>query len=143
MTRILVRLVTLLCAIGWTAIVMQGGSDLTPEHSRQSQATKTASLFAVRFQPGAAWDNTRSPADQTGFAAHSANLQRLRREGRIVLGGRFADLGLIVLTASDAAAARDLFSSDETIAAKVFTMQIDPWSTIFGGCTPGVVRSAQ
>ena len=57
-----------------------------------------------------------------------------------MLGGRFADLGLIVITAADAAAARDLFSTDETIAAKVFTIQIDRWSTIFEGCTTDIKR---
>jgi uncharacterized protein YciI len=99
-----------------------------------TQNTTSANAFAVRFQPGAAWDKSKTPADQMGFASHSANLQRLRKEGRIVLGGRFADLGLIVVTASNLAAARELFASDETIAGKVFTIQIDPWSTIFDGC---------
>jgi uncharacterized protein YciI len=102
--------------------------------SAAAPSTQTASLFAVRFQPGAAWDKSKPPAGQAGFASHSANLQRLRREGRVVLGGRFGDLGLIVLSASDAAAARELFATDETIAARVFTIQIDPWSTIFDGC---------
>jgi uncharacterized protein YciI len=105
-----------------------------------SQTTQSANAFAVRFQPGAAWDRSKAPADQAGFRSHSANLQRLRSEGRILLGGRFADLGLIVLTASDLAAAREQFAGDETIAAKVFTIQIDPWSTIFDGCTPGMRR---
>ena len=97
-------------------------------------ATQSPALFAVRFQPGAGWDKSKTPNEQAGFASHSANLQRLRRDGRVLLGGRFADLGLIVITAADAAAARDQFSTDETIAAKVFTIQIDPWSTIFEGC---------
>lgn len=98
-------------------------------------ATQSPPRFAVRFQPGAGWDKSKTPNEQAGFSSHSANLQRLRRDGRVLLGGRFADFGLIVITAADAAAARDLFSTDETIAAKVFTIQIDPWSTIFEGCT--------
>jgi uncharacterized protein YciI len=94
-----------------------------------------ARLFAVRFRPGAAWDAAKTPNQQTGFAAHSANLQRLRKEGSIALGGRFAEYGLIVIRAADDAAAKAMFAPDETLAAGVFVMQIDPWATIFDGCT--------
>jgi uncharacterized protein YciI len=94
-----------------------------------------ARLFAVRFRPGAAWDAAKPPNQQTGFAAHSANLQRLRKDGSILLGGRFAEYGLIVIRAADEAAAKAMFVSDETLAAGLFVMQIDPWSTIFDGCT--------
>jgi uncharacterized protein YciI len=98
------------------------------------QEQQPARLFAVRYRPGSAWNKDKPPGEQTGFSAHSANLQRLRREGALVLGGRFADVGLVVVKAADATAARALFATDPTIAADVFTIQIDPWSTIFAGC---------
>jgi uncharacterized protein YciI len=127
-----IRLFALVC------VLVLRGADLHVSQATAAAAPpsmQSATLFAVRFQPGAGWNKSKPPTDQTGFASHSANLQRLRRDGRIVLGGRFADLGLVVITAADATAARESFSADETIAAKVFTIQIDPWSTIFDGCT--------
>lgn len=132
-----VRLFALACVL---VVARSADIQVGDATAAATSATQSASLFAVRFQPGAGWDKSKAPAEQTGFASHSANLQRLRRDGRIVLGGRFADLGLIVITAADAAAARDLFTTDETVAAKVFAIQIDPWSTIFGGCTPDMKR---
>ena len=105
-----------------------------PAAHRARAASQPERLFAVRFQPGTGWDPSRTPGEQTGFAAHSANLQRLAREGAIVLGGRFGELGLIVVRARDAEAARALFADDPSTAAKVFDMRIDPWATIFDGC---------
>lgn len=121
MTPGTLRVLALVAVLAWSAAV--------------TETSQSSSTFAVRFQPGTAWDKSKASGDQIGFKSHSANLQRLRAEGRIVLGGRFADLGLIVVTAPDLAAARELFAGDETVAAKVFTIQIDPWSTIFDGCT--------
>ena len=137
-----IRLIVLVCAIAAASALTQGSSDPRSVASTAMQASQKPALFAVRFQPGAGWDKSKPPAEQTGFASHSANLQRLRRDGRVVLGGRFADLGLIVVSASDLAAAREFFTADETIAAKVFSIQIDQWSTIFEGCT-SVQRARQ
>lgn len=99
-----------------------------------AMAQEDARLFAVRFQPGPGWDQSRAPGAQAGFAAHSANLQRLAREGTIVLGGRFAELGLVVIKSRDLDTARALFADDPAVAAKVFDIRIDTWSTIFDGC---------
>lgn len=132
-----IRSIAIVCSIAAASALTQGNSDSRSAPPPVTQAAQKPALFAVRFQPGAGWDKSKPPAEQTGFASHSANLQRLRRDGRVVLGGRFADLGLIVVSAADLAAARELFTSDETIAAKVFSIQIDQWSTIFEGCTSG------
>ena len=137
MTATFIRLIVLVCSIAAASALTHGRPDSRSVASTAWQAAQKPALFAVRFQPGAGWDQSKPPAEQTGFASHSANLQRLRRDGRVVLGGRFADLGLIVVSAADLAAARELFTSDETIAAKVFSVQIDQWSTIFEGCTSG------
>ena len=125
----IVWLLLLLAAASISTGASTTGGDL-PDASQQP-----AQLFAVRFRPGSAWIDSKSASDQTGFAAHSANLQRLRREGSLVLGGRFADVGLIVVKAADPTAARVLFATDPTIGSDVFSIQIDPWSTIFAGCT--------
>jgi hypothetical protein len=37
--------------------------------------------------------------EQSWFREHSANLRRLREDGSLVLGARYADKGLVVLSA--------------------------------------------
>jgi uncharacterized protein YciI len=132
-TRSLRRIAFLCLVIALSAVTHRGADARHAPLSADVQSPPKPQLFAVRFQPGPGWDKAKPPADQTGFASHSANLQRLRREGTVVLGGRFADFGLVVVTARDLDAARALFAGDETIAAKVFAMQVDPWATIFEG----------
>jgi uncharacterized protein YciI len=139
MTTASLRRIAFLCLLlGVAAVTHRSALARDAPAPNFAQGSPRPLLFAVRFQPGPGWDKAKPPADQIGFASHSANLQRLRREGAIVLGGRFADLGLVVVTARDLDAARALFAGDETIAAEVFSMQVDPWATIFEGCTSGV-----
>ena len=92
-------------------------------------------LFAARFTFGPAWDDAKPAQEQIHLAAHSANLARLRREGRIVIGARHGDTGLIVVSAADAIAARALFDSDPSIAAGIFDFSIDPFAAFYHGST--------
>lgn len=132
MMQTMLRITSLLLLVAAASISTPASTTGGEPQDARQQATQ---MFAVRFRPGPAWIKEKPPGEQTGFAAHSANLQRLRREGALVLGGRFADVGLIVVRAVDAGAARTLFAADTTIAAQVFTVEIDPWSTVFAGCT--------
>ncbi|MEO6222364.1 MAG: hypothetical protein ABIP90_03875 [Vicinamibacterales bacterium] len=63
-------------------------------------------LSAVRLSTGPAWDAAKGPNDQTGISAHSLNIARLRGHGTLVFGGRFGELGLLVLRVPDEAAVR-------------------------------------
>jgi hypothetical protein len=92
-------------------------------------------LYAVRLATGPAWDAAKSPNDQTGMKEHSANIGRLRREGTLVLGARFGELGLLVLRAPDEAAARALLAPDPTVDNGVFKVQIDVYSPFAHGTT--------
>jgi ketosteroid isomerase-like protein len=92
-------------------------------------------LFAVRFTPGAAWDRNLGAGAQAGMAEHGANLGRLRREGRIQLGARYGDTGLVVLRASDEAGVRALLASDPTLRSGVFDVAIDPFAPFYHGST--------
>lgn len=58
-------------------------------------------LFAVRFTVGPKWDPAKAPNEQAHFAEHSANLSRLRKEGVLVIGARFGEVGLVVLRLPD------------------------------------------
>ena len=92
-------------------------------------------LYAVRLSTGPGWDAAKSPSDQSGMKEHSANIARLRREGTLVLGARFGELGLLVLRVSDEAAVRTQLAPDPTIASGVFKIQIDVFSPFAHGTT--------
>lgn len=99
-------------------------------------APSAPKLFAARYTKGPAWDESRKPNDQVGMGEHSANLGRLRREGKIVLGARYGDTGLIVLRGpADEAAVREEFRADPTIASGVFRLQVDVFAPFFHGNT--------
>ena len=89
--------------------------------------------FAVTFRTGPAWDKARPPNEQKHFGDHSANLRKLRQEGRILLGGRFGDVGLVLLRAASDEEARALVAADPSVAAGVFVADIQPWSTFMAG----------
>jgi RNA polymerase sigma-70 factor (ECF subfamily) len=105
-----------------------------PQASPARQAAD--SLFALSFAVGPGWDTTKAPGAQAGFRAHSQNLARLRREGRILAGGRFGALGLMLVRARDSAKVRAQLSGDSTLARGVFTATIDVWRTIYDGPVP-------
>ncbi len=92
-------------------------------------------LYAVRLSTGPAWDAAKSPNDQTGMREHSANIARLRREGTLVLGARFGELGLLVLRVPDEAAVRAALAPDPAVAGGVFKVQIDVFSPFAHGTT--------
>ena len=100
-----------------------------------SAAPTPPRLYAVRLSTGPAWDAAKSPNDQTGMKEHSAHIARLRREGTLVLGARFGELGLLVLRVPDEAAVRAQLAPDPTVASGVFKVQIDLYSPFAHGTT--------
>ena len=91
-------------------------------------------LFIVTFSTGPAWTAGKAPAEQPAFKEHGANLQRLRREGRIALGARYADKGMIVARFPDEAAARRELAADPGVKAGTFTYEIAELRPFFEGC---------
>lgn len=66
--------------------------------------------------------------------AHMANIQRLSKEGKMVLAGPFLEqtgpgslAGLFVLQASSLAEAQQLVATDPAVQAGRFTFEIVPW----------------
>ena len=110
-------------------------SSLLPFVQAPPPVTPPPRLYAVRLSTGPAWDPAKSPNDQAGMKDHSANIARLRREGALVLGARFGELGLLVLRLPDEAAVRAQLAPDPAIAAGVFKVQIDVFSPFAHGTT--------
>jgi len=91
-------------------------------------------LFAILFRTGPAWDSAKQPQEQAHFKEHSANLAALRKAGKIVTGGRYADVGLVVVRAADKDAAQALLAGDPSLAAGLFRAEVHPWMTLYEGC---------
>lgn len=94
------------------------------------------SLWALRFTTGPGWRTEVDPSAQVGFSAHSRNLARLRAEGRILVGGRYGEVGLMVIRAGSAADVEAMLVPDSAVAAGVFKAEVSPWRTIYEGTVP-------
>ena len=83
-------------------------------------------LFVVHFETGPAWNKSLAPSEQPGFREHSANLNRLRKEGSIVFGARYGDLGMIFLKAETLEVATALLDTDPGVRSGLFAYRIAP-----------------
>ena len=97
-----------------------------------SQAPK---LFAVELTRGPAWDASKPAAEQPGFSEHSANIKRLTETQALVIGARYGEKGLLVVTAADEAAARAHFAADPMVAKNLFRADVAAFSAFKHGCT--------
>jgi hypothetical protein len=98
-------------------------------------ASQTPKLFAVELTRGPAWDTSKPAAEQPGFSEHSANIKRLTDTQALVIGARYGDKGLLIVTAADEAAARGHFSSDPMVAKNLFRAEVAAFSAFKNGCT--------
>ena len=112
--------------------VGRGGAAQEPGPS--APASPPARLFAVVVRTGPAWDPAKPPGEQRLFKEHSQNIGRLKAEGRLAVGGRFSDMGLLLVKASSREDAQALMDQDPSLAAGTFKIEIHPWSTFAAGC---------
>ena len=108
------------------AVIAVGFATPTPSAEPSSNP-----LFVVHFETGPAWDKSLAPGDQPGFSDHSANLNRLRKEGVIVFGARYDEFGMIVLKASELAAAKNLIDADPGVRTRLFSYRIAPLNVFY------------
>ncbi|MDX2217492.1 MAG: YciI family protein [Burkholderiales bacterium] len=96
-------------------------------------AAATPKLFAVEITTGPGWDTAKPPPQQAFFREHSAHLKKLRDEGRIRMGARYADKGLIVIEAADEAEARALIEADPSMKAGTFKFTLAEMRVFYPG----------
>lgn len=117
-----------------SALLIVGAALLTPLLRAQSPPPPSPPpLYAAIFKTGPTWDAAKAPNEQASFREHSAHLARLRAAGTIVIGARYADIGLVVVTAASESAARTLFEADPSIAAGTFTLDVQRFSVFYSG----------
>jgi uncharacterized protein YciI len=105
-----------------------------------TQAPYEGPTFAVELRTGAKWDAAKPPQDQALFREHSAHLRRLREEGRLLIGARYGEKGLLIVRAEDEAAARQKIEQDPAIAAQVFAYELHPFAVFYSGCVAAARR---
>lgn len=96
-------------------------------------AVDTLPLFAVQIRTGAKWDAAKAPQEQALFREHSANLKRLRDAGRLIVGARYSDVGLVILAAESEAHARAMMDEDPSFAAGTFRYEVHPFNVFYSG----------
>jgi uncharacterized protein YciI len=90
--------------------------------------------FAMIYTPGDSWDYGKQAHEQSFFKEHSQFLSNLRKEGKIVIGGRYSDKGFMILKVKDEEEALALISTDESVKNKTFKAEIFPFMAFYKGC---------
>lgn len=114
------------CLTLWLAALLLAGP-------AAAQEAAPLPLFAVEIRTGAKWDAAKPPQEQPFFREHSQNLRRLRDAGHLVMGARYGEVGLVVLAAADAAAARAMMDADPSLEAGTFRYELHPFNVFYGG----------
>jgi uncharacterized protein YciI len=91
-------------------------------------------LFLVQFTVGDAWAKEKAPQEQAYFAEHSANLKRLRTEGKLLLGGRYSDKGILIVRGPSEEAVRADIDQDPSVVNHTFNAAVYPFGTFYDGC---------
>ena len=102
--------------------------------AQDTTAAAPAKYFIAIFSLGSAWQKDKAAHEQPYFKDHSANLRKWREEKKIVIGARYADKGMIILSARDEAEARAWLASDPMVVNKVFNLEIYPFNPFYTGC---------
>lgn len=87
--------------------------------------------FIVHFSLGPNWDQAKPPQEQTGFGEHSANMQRLRSAGVIVMGARYAQIGMLIIQSESLENAETIIQNDPAVQHQIFNYSIEPVSIFY------------
>jgi uncharacterized protein YciI len=105
-----------------------------PQGSAPANKTADAPVFAIVFRTGPAWDAAKPPGEQPFFADHSKNLRALREEGRILIGGRFSDQGLVLVQAASQEEAQGFVDRDPSVTHGTFRAEVHRFAPFMTGC---------
>ena len=114
-------------------ILVSWSSSARDSFSMPQQTAPVKQYFIAIFARGPAWDNAKPANEQTGFKEHSENLQRLRSEKKIPIGGRFGDKGMVIVEVQNEDEAKSLFSGDVMVVKKTFTLELHRFRPFYKG----------
>jgi hypothetical protein len=101
------------------------------EHSNPARETE---YFIVIYTTGSGWNKSKTANEQTYFKEHSEHLSALRKANKIDIGGRYSDIGMLILKAKGEDEAGEMITSDVAIKNKLFKVEIFPFDAFYKGC---------
>lgn len=128
--RIIVSIAVLSCAslFAFAPLAQQGAKPPAAKGAPAPAMTLAPNAWVVTLELSK-WDTAKSPNEQPGFAEHHANVEKLAKEGVLLVGGPFLDEkdskptgAMLIVKAENAAAAKKIVAEDPII--KNDTMKI-------------------
>lgn len=104
--------------------------------TRDSTAWRSDQLYVALISLGPSWDHSKQAHEQSGFQEHSKNLQRMRKEQRAIVGGRFSDKGIIIFGAENEDEAKAQFNTDPMALGGQFIIQVHRFKPFYDGYIP-------
>jgi uncharacterized protein YciI len=99
-----------------------------------AQTTEMEKYYMVILRRGPAWTAKATPESTKVSQGHMANIERLTKEGRMVVAGPFDEqsgeralAGILILRAATMEEAKTLTESDPAVKAGRFVYEIAPW----------------
>lgn len=102
--------------------------------SDSSSVGTELNLYAVQYTTGPAWDTTQAPGNQQFLKDHSTLMQRLRKDGTTILGGRYSDKGFLIMRAASEEALMSILSADPSVQHGTMKFELHPFSPFYDGC---------
>jgi uncharacterized protein YciI len=93
-------------------------------------------MFIVHFTTGPEWVEGKLFGEQLHARDHSANLQRLRGRGSILIGARYGDTGMVILRAESEDRARAEIDQDPAVRSGIFKYTLSELRVFYNGCLP-------
>jgi uncharacterized protein YciI len=115
------------------ALALGVGQAVAQASAPASAPAATKPLFAVEIRTGPNWNAALPPNQQAFMREHSANLRKLRDEGRIRIGARYGEVGLVVFEAATIDEVRAWMQADPSIQAGTFRFEVYPFGVFYGG----------
>ena len=109
---------------------------LAAEVPNKPEAKAELPLFIVHFTTGPAWVEGKPFGEQLHARDHSANLQRLRGRGSILIGARYGDTGMLILRAESEEQARAEIDQDPAVRSGIFKYTLSELRPFYNGCVP-------
>ena len=106
------------------------------QEAKAPEAKAELPLFIVHFTTGPAWVEGKPFGEQLHARDHSANLQRLRGRGSILIGARYGETGMVILRAESEGQARAEIDQDPAVRSGIFKYTLSELRPFYNGCVP-------
>jgi hypothetical protein len=111
-------------------------AEVHEEKAKSPAAKAELPLFIIHFTTGPAWVDGKPFGEQLHAREHSANLQRLRARGSILIGARYGEIGMVILRAESEDRARAEIDQDPAVRSGIFKYTLSELRPFYTGCVP-------